>query len=293
MIRKRRGVLYVAVLAAVAAPLLLWAVAQLTPTPRTALALPVTQVSRNSDTKSLVASNQDTADLIKLAAADPLALVRLGHERHDRDIKDYRCVLTKQERVNGELSAVQKVDVRFRNEPRAVYMFWRENAGDAKRALYKKDAPGYVDDNGEALVRVEPAGAIARLFVSDIFVQLHGERARAASRRTIDECGFDTLFHLMDQYCTTAKARNELSLKFVGTGEVDGRPTFVIERRLPYEGEGGRYPDAKMVLHMDQEWLLPVAVESYADPAGTQLLGKYVFTQIELNPGLTEADFTF
>jgi hypothetical protein len=62
---------------------------------------------------------------------------------------------------------------------------------------------------------------------------------------------------------------------------------------LPYDGPEGTYPDARMVLHLDQEWLLPTAVYSYADHEGKDLLGSYVFTKVRLNPGLTDDAFKF
>ena len=48
-----------------------------------------------------------------------------------------------------------------------------------------------------------------------------------------------------------------------------------------------------MVLHLDQEWLLPTAVYCYADHEGKELLGSYVFTNVRLNTGLGDADFKF
>ena len=57
-----------------------------------------------------------------------------------------------------------------------------------------------------------------------------------------------------------AAEQGVLNIRYAGTGVIDGRPTFVIVRDLPYSGPRGPYPDARMVLHLDQEWLLPVAV---------------------------------
>ncbi len=122
---------------------------------------------------------------------------------------------------------------------------------------------------------------------------IHGDRARAASRRTIDEFGFQSTLTILDKVNDLAEKNGELNYKFEGEGSVDGRPTFVFERILPLKAKTGKYPDAKMVLHIDQEWLLPTAVYSYADAAGKKLLGSYVMTKVELNLGLTEADFRF
>jgi hypothetical protein len=230
--------------------------------------------------------------LAVLAKTDPWALARLGHERYQRQIRDYTCVFLKQERIGGKLSDVQEIEVRFREQPKAVYMLWRRNADQAKRALFQ-DTPEFVNKRGEKVARVEPAGALIRLVVSDVLMPIHGKRAGQSSRRSIDEFGFRSTFELLDRYNQLGADRGVLDLRYEGEGEIDGRPTFKIVRYLPYDGPDGIWPDAKMVMHIDQEWLLPTAVYSYADRAGTELLGSYVHTKVKLNPGLEAKAFKF
>jgi len=64
-------------------------------------------------------------------------------------------------------------------------------------------------------------------------------------------------------------------------------------RHLPYTGPDGESPDARLVVHLDQEWLVPVACYSYADTNEQTLLGSYETTQIDLNPGFTSDTFRF
>lgn len=227
-----------------------------------------------------------------LAKTDPWALARLGHDRCDREIRGYTCVFLKQERIGEKLRDVEEIEVRFRNEPTTVYMIWRKNADQAKRALFK-DTPEFVNERGEKVARVEPAGALIRLVVADILMPIHGKRARQSSRRSIDEFGFRSTFDLLERYNQLGLDQGVLELHYEGEGKVDGRPTYKIVRYLPYKGPGGIWPDAKMVMHIDQEWLLPTAVYSYADRAGTILLGSYVHTQVKLNPGLAAKAFEF
>ena len=227
-----------------------------------------------------------------LAGPAPMALAQLALERYERDVRDYRCVLIKQERVGGKLGPVQEIAVRFRDEPYSVYMTWLKNVGGSKRALFI-DTPDYVDSKGRKFAEVEPAGAIIRLFVKKAKIPIHGKRARNASRRFIDEFGFKSTLGLLLRLNDMARKNGVLDLRYGGESEIDGRPTRFIVRYLPYTGPNGTYPDAKMVAHFDQETMMPVAVYSYADRAGTVLLGSYLFTQVELNPGLTDQDFKF
>ncbi len=282
MLSRRRGVLFVTGALLLIAPPVTWILTSFHSAAREMLLPKERSVARAAGPATLAA----------LAEQDPMALVRMGRERYTNEITHYRCVLTKQERLGDELTAVQRIEIRYREKPHTVYMIWQENADQAKRALYMDDAQ-FVDKKGQKLARVEPAGAIARLFVKDLFVQIHGPEAQKSSRRAIDECGFKSTFDLLERFNAIAAERGVLDLHYGGTGEVDGRPTYVITRNLPYEGPAGAYPDARMVLHLDQQWLLPVAVYSYADRTEKQLLGSYVFTQVELNPAFGTDAFQF
>jgi len=230
-----------------------------------------------------------SAAITDLLLQDPLAVARMGRERYERDVRDYTCTLLKQERIAGKLRETEEIYVLYRESPHSVYMIWKKNADQAKRALFI-DRPDFVDAQGRKLAVVEPAGAIIRLFVSEVKLPIHGPQAERASRRTIDEFGFRSLFGLLNRYNEIASQRGELDFRYTGEGEIDGRPTYVFVRLLPL---GRGYPDARLVVHLDQEWLLPTSVSSYADTEGKQLLGSYVYTRVQLNPGLSEADFRF
>jgi hypothetical protein len=282
---RRRGILYVAGALLIIGPPALWVVSNLPVT--TDLPLKAPSAHR------IVAPPRDSADLAALAERDPLALVRMGRERYEQSMHEYRCVLVKQERLGNQLTDVQQVELRFRVAPRAVYMLWRSNADGARRVLYLPGERGYTNDKGEPLARVEPNGAIARLFVKDVYLPIHGPEAHKASRRSIDEAGFEATFELLDAYDAVAAEHGVLDIRYAGTGVVDGRPTYVLVRDLPYAGPDGAYPDARLVLHLDQEWLLPTAVYSYADHQEKELLGSYEFTQVELNPGFGPEAFQF
>lgn len=243
-------------------------------------------------------SGADTAIVAPAASVsvrpmtDPIALEREGVDRYHKNIRDYRCVLVKQERIEGTLRPIEEIEVRYRESPKSVYMIWRQNPDQARRALFI-DAPEFVDDKGRKTARVEPNGALVRLVISDIMMPIHGERATKASRRTIDEFGFLSTWEIFERYNDVARRNGVLDLQYAGEGQVDGRPTHVLVRRLPYNGPNSGYPERRLVLHVDKEWMVPTAVFAYADDAGKELLGSYQFTQVQINPGLTDADFRF
>ncbi len=170
-------------------------------------------------------------------------------------------------------------------------MKWLQNPDECRRALYVADR--YFDRKGNQLALVEPNGAIVRLFLKKTKVAIRGSFSKRASRRTIDQFGFKSTLDLLDEYNRIAEKRGVLKMMYEGEGTIDGRPTFIVVRHLPYTGADCEFPDARMVIHFDQEWLLPVAVYSWADFEENRLLGSYIMTKVRLNPGFTESDFEF
>jgi hypothetical protein len=229
----------------------------------------------------------DAYDL--MVRSDPLGLLRIAQERYARTVHDYVCTFSKQELIDGRLTAEQVTRVKFREKPLSVNMLWMKNAGQARRAIYVEGK--WIGKNGERLSVVEPAGAIARVFVDDVMRPIDGPDAKTAARRRIDQFGFSSSLRLIIKYCDLSAKDNKLDLKYVGDGIVGERPTYVLERRSAYTGDQGVYPDRLLIVYLDKESLLPVCCTSYADEAKTKLLGRYVLTDVEFNVGLTEVDF--
>jgi len=268
------------------------------PAPRSAVAHPGDPPAGRlpPETLAIAAANPEapfTRESVKaLAQREPLRLLKLAMELCEQRISDYRCTLYKKENIGGRVGPRQIIEVRYREQPLTVYMIWRENPERVRRALFV-DSPDYVNKRGEKLARVEPAGLIARALVPETTFPIHGPEARASSRRFIDEFGFESTLEVVIHYCELAERNGDLKLWYEGEGRVDGRPTYILKRLLPYTGPEGLYPDAKLVIHLDQEWLIPTAVYSYADASEKMLLGAYEFGDINLNPRFTERDFDF
>ena len=226
--------------------------------------------------------------LEETAARDPMAFLEGVLERYDRSVRDYTCLFTKRELVHGRMTERQVIEVQFRESPFSVLMKWVENADKCSRVLYVADR--WVKD-GQQYAVVEP-GAIAKLFVPYVMRPIHGEDALKSSRRTIDQFGLRSSLALTLKYCRLAREKNILDLRFLGTGQVEGRETLVFERRLPYTGENGAWPDRVLVLHLDKELLVPTLCLAYADNGKTQLLGEYATTRIKLNTNLPDSVFS-
>ncbi|MCP4589676.1 MAG: DUF1571 domain-containing protein [bacterium] len=250
----------------------------------TALSLPVSV----EIVPTAVVITESMSEPERLARDDALAFFKYCAEQYERDVRDYRVTFTKQEVVRGKLSKEQVTDVRFRELPYSVDMTWTQNAARAGRVLYV--AGRRVDDDGAELALIKPSGILGGLGIK-VWRAIHGREASREARRAIDQFGFRNTLGLILEYSEKAQAEGVLDLEFVGKGSIDGRSTFVFERRLPYNGDETVYPDRLLVVHVDQEWLLPTGCFSYADDDGAELLGRYLLTSAEFNLGYGDADF--
>jgi hypothetical protein len=223
-----------------------------------------------------------------LAASDPLAFLEMCLQTYREAVFDYRCRLVKRERLTGRLTDEQFIEVRFRENPFSVDLRWVRGARGARRVTY---VAGRWRDAGGERVYVEPAG-MAVLFAPRGFARrLDDPLVVSESRLPIEEFGFRKAMERIIRYCSQALGHADYQLRNLGLSDVDRRDVFFFERRLPHESEGSRFPDRRLIFAVDRQWLVPVAFWSYADDAGLELLGRYEFTDIEFNVGLTDADF--
>lgn len=223
---------------------------------------------------------------------NPLDALKTMLADYEREIHDYRCTFIKKERVNGSLRDEQVMVAKFKEDPFSVHLNWTELGGSlAQQAVFVEGK--WTGDDGERLAQVQPAGKLLQLVANRVPQDIAGSAAKRASRKFIDSFGVANSLRMIIEFSEKAYKQGELDLRYVGEGEIAGRPTFVIERRLPFTAEDGAYPDALLIVHIDQEYGLPAAAMAYSSDVQTEdtLLGSYLWTDLELNVGLTAADF--
>jgi hypothetical protein len=235
----------------------------------------------------------DSPSFDSIIHRDPLEALRLAHQDHQRAVREYTCTFVKQELLPSGLSPEQVIAVKFRARPYSVMMHWLRNADKADRVIYVQDrwVDADADDPAERDLAVCQPGPIARLLVKSLKMPIRGSLARMTSRRCIDEFGFDRSMELLIRYSEIARQRGELSLTYQGESEFGGRPTYVIERRLPYDGPGGIYPDRVAVIHLDRERRIPLCVRCFADDERSHLLGRYEYRDVDLSADLPDDAF--
>ncbi len=253
---------------------------------RRAMADPIPQILETAEATSIPAAY--ARPILRRYHDDPLAYLKQARNDYDRRIHDYVCDFTKQELLGGQLGKEQLAQAKFREGPFSVYMHITQNPTRARRLLYVKDR--IVKDGRQQMV-IQPEGPIARLLVNSVERPIDGRDARRAARKTIADFGFARSLDLLIEFADLAKEMGRLDIRYIGEGEIDGRPTYIIERLSPIDDTSYPWPDARVIVHMDQEWHLPVACYSYEDLDAKHLLGSYVYTNVRLNVGLQDTDF--
>jgi hypothetical protein len=215
-----------------------------------------------------------------MAQKSPEKLLQIALKRYYERIQDYTCTFTKLERLGNRFGKEQVIDIKFRESPFSVMMYWVKNSDKAERVIFVKG-----ENEDQAVVR--PAGPLARLLVNSIRQSIDSPLARRASRRRIDQFGFaNALMLSLKYYRHATDLGHKTSLSYGGMREINGRSAIKLVRRLPNLPE---YPDQTLEIYLDKKWLLPTALVC-RDEKG-ELLGRYTYTDVQINVGLSTDDF--
>lgn len=218
--------------------------------------------------------------LINIAKTNPTEFLELALEHYQHHIKDYTCTFIKQELLGSKYTQEQYIKVKFLDRPFAVFMKWIENAELVDRVLYVKGRYG-----DKALVK--PAGLLGWFVIGHIKRPVNGPDAAKVSRKRLDQFGFENNLKLIIEINKLAEKKNELDFRFIGEEDFAGRKTLKFQRILPDKPE---YPDQKLIVYIDKEWLVPVGIYCYNSRG--KLLGKYIYKDIRLNVGLALKEFS-
>jgi hypothetical protein len=219
-----------------------------------------------------------TGQLERLARTDPIGFLRSTLLRYRREVRGYRVVLQKQERLNGKVGPVETLDVCFREEPFSALLKWRgPSVGMADRVLYVAGA-----NNGQILAR----GKLLHLIHSR---DPYSADARAAGRYPLPEFGLAKGTERTLTAWQAAKGRGNLKTEFLGVRtipEAGGAKCYVLRRTCdPPEDDG----IAAAEVAFDTEHWLQVA-NVLKGPDG-QLVGAYYFRDLVLNPDFPPGQF--
>lgn len=250
----------------------------------------VPPIEKDTHLQFALSKKPDREFLLNLARNEPKAVLQAALRYCESHVHDYQCVLTKQERLEGTLNQPQTIAVLLHEQPKRVLMTWVRNPGKIRRALYVEGR--HIDVVGNELFEVEPTGAIARTLVGSVMTEVRNPKREAAGLGSIDQLGFRAMLREIVRVSEAADRLGLLDLVFASEDSIDGRPTLKLVRQIRDPERVERRAAGLLVLHLDQEWLVPVSVHCYGDQAGQVLSRSYVFTDVRMNPGLAAGRFT-
>jgi hypothetical protein len=217
-----------------------------------------------------------------------------GYRRMEREIVDYRCILTKRERVDGQLRGPETAYLKVRHqqidggqvvEPFSVYLrFLRPATVKDREVLYvhgRNDGKMIVRNGGNRFAYITTALAPD----SPAVLQ--------EARYPITEIGVQTLTRRLIEVGGQELREETCEVQVIAGAKINNRSCTFIQVAQSVRRED---PTWKFVrIFIDDELELPVYYAAYDWPSeeGGEplLLEEYVYTHIELNVGLTDWDF--
>lgn len=182
----------------------------------------------------------------------------------------------KQERIDGKPQGVEKILLKYRDQPLAIYMKWLEGPWQGREVLYnsKIHKPGWA--------RVRESGILGIMAVT---APIDSEVLRRGANHLLIEVGFR--YYIEGNEKEFQKAQGRIEHQRYGIKDLDGVKVYQFESILPKEPET-MYAYRTME-YFDFRNALPIKSEVYN--FDNELKESFHYTQIEVNPGLTDRDF--
>ena len=266
-------------------------------TPRPAAVVP----TEFKDTNTGLPTAEEFA---RLAATDPVAMLDASLTRYARDVTSFRATLEKQERLKGTLHPPEIMKVAVQEKPVKVSMRWVSGARPFLGV--RTTGVAFVEGADDAHMRSWQPDAPS--FLRKDKVDTKGFFARDASRYCIKDAGFlPTMLRTREAWGERQKA-GELKFVYHGLRPIDklgNRPCHVIERTCPhreldsFSRDEATSTDPKLVerdgfdtvtIYIDADTWIQTGSE--LKRANGDIVGTYFFRDLELNPKLTDEEFT-
>ena len=206
-------------------------------------------------------------------------------------ISDYTATFSKRERIDGELTEAQVVELKMRHAPFSVYMKWLVG-GKGRQVLYVQG-----QNKGKMLVQL---GGWKRRFPS-LKLDPNGSLAMRESRYPITKAGLLELVRMAISYRKNDLANlNHVRCQMIDNQKFDKFDClcFIVEYTNPKVSKIYR----KCITYIDKKSSMPVLIKNHtwpekvdgADPNKldeTTLVELYTFTNIRFDQRLANADF--
>ena len=220
-------------------------------------------------------------------SADPLGTLLSEARTAHGKLRDYTGTFTRQERVNGTLSAEQVGEIKARVNPYGVHVrFLRPES------LVGMEV-GYSAAKRDGKVRYRATGVAAKYGV--LKLEPNDPKFMADNRHPATEWGIGPMIEVIAAAIAREKSLNNPVEVFTSDYQFAHHNVvrYEILMRRPH---ALRYA-AKMVVFLDKETKLAMRFEAYDEPkagaATGEVLEVYSFTDLKYNTGVGENTFDF
>jgi hypothetical protein len=221
------------------------------------------------------------ANLAKLAQTDAPAFLEMCMRRYRREVHTLSGEMIKQERIDGKVTPPELIDFWFREEPYSVMIKWKKGARQAAASMYVKG------ENNDKLLALPSLLKWAGKVVER---DPDGREARACGRYTIKESSILQGTERTWAAWKAAKEKGNLQVEYLGVvpvAELAGRSCHVLKRICDPPAEDGI---VTVEIAVDAETWLQTG-STLTDGKG-ELVGKYLFPKVVINPDLPANQFT-
>lgn len=223
-----------------------------------------------------------------------LRIARDGRKQMEERVRDYTCILTRRERVDGRLIEHETMFVKIRHQqkrgdsilvPFSVYVrFLSPDRVKGREVIYVEG-----ENKGKIIVR-NGGTRFAHITTS---LLPDSPAAMQHTRYPISEIGMLNLTRRLIENGERELSSDGCQAKLLRGAKVNGRPCTLIQVSHTSRQADLQYKTARILI--DDEFVLPIHYSAYdwppaeGDPA--VLLEEYTYTDIEFNVGLTDWDF--
>lgn len=193
-----------------------------------------------------------------------------------RMITDYTCNLHRTELIGDKYKVQRNILVKFK-KPGSFYLKWTEGQGKGSESLYIKGQNG-----GKMLVHLPGLYKFVCFSMAP-----NGKRALKNNRHTIDQLHFGFFIDMVKQNLILARDDSTATIRFNGEELMGGVPTIGFTGEF---GSGKGYYGKRVLINIAKDNCLPVKIDVFGE--NDRLLESYYFTDIVLNAGLKDSEFS-
>jgi len=191
----------------------------------------------------------------------------------------YQVVMSKQQRIGGELKPLETLLLKHRRSPECRYMKWIAEPHKGREVILcseRYDGKMQVHESGLlglATLSLDPAGATAS----------------KGNLRPISQAGIYNMARMLKADVERRRASGKIDLPETSERTVEGQPSLCLHRDGIGAEDKAPYPIGAVELCFDKSLAMPTEVQFWHRDG--PLMEHYRFRDWKLDAGLVDADF--